>query len=823
MSDGEDEGWVAPHPGLVLDGRRELTRLLGSGAFGSVYEARQLDLDRLEAIKFLHERWVTSAGPEHDVRARFLEEARVMARMRGHHLVRVYDFGALPGGPPYFVMERLEGRTLRKRLQEGELTLREAVDLAVQVLEGLCEVHAHGVVHRDVKPENVFLAADGVRLLDFGLAKTSVAMTASDAVMGTPLYMAPELVTGLAGPDARTDLYAAAAVMYEMLAGTPPILRQSMTRRALEHAVVHEQPVPLRRHRGDVPPDLEALVMAGLAKDQGERPTTAREMLVRLLAIRDGWSEAGDADSERTLDDPVDVGRPSSADRTAEVTRPDLVVPAAAGRRALAAWWAVPGGLGGLLAMVALVWLGWPWWSSPESVEGGVLVTRAHWESEATVRSHAALCRALGGDRTVPRDAVVALRVRCTTLPRWGSAAADVERAGEQAQAGVVVHVEEDGVTMHVLPRARTLPLLAHLPVLELPTRAESIEPIAVVLRGVLAPDDASPEPIPALDPELDGLHWTVLAEVLRFHRALDPRDPEARRAHERVAELARCAEQPLQRGSVYCDLARLLHTLGQPCAHAVPPLRGLLGDVRAGDRPRHVVEIELARCLAREGEAGQAEALVAEVLGEHPDEPCVGVAVMSTVAQIVALGGDGGHELRRRVEQDVGQARCPARAMVVRERLARAYVWTTLGSPRWCLAAQDAAAALALEPRSVEAVTMWAEASAQCGETTPAEQRTMLDSLQPQRFDPGPGRVSVAFMRWVLTASRSDAHAVLLAFDEVRDDDVPLLDGTASSLRQAVCPPPGRGCAFDVLGSPKRAGARATLVASLGLGASSW
>lgn len=282
---------VRPRPGLVIDGERRLTRLIGAGSFGSVYEALQLDLDRLEAIKFLHERWMDDTCL--DVRTRFLEEARVMAKMRSPYLAEIYDFGTLPGGLPFFVMERLEGQTLRARLREREdLSLHEFFEIAAEILGGLAHAHAHAVVHRDVKPENIFLTAHGVKLIDFGLAKSSAMTATGERAMGTPLYMAPEILAGSKCPDASNDVYGASVVMYEMLSGRLPFRWPGLGRRALEQVVARERPLALDAQRPELPPGLDALIQRGLATQAHERPRTAFEMLASLQEIRLGWLEA---------------------------------------------------------------------------------------------------------------------------------------------------------------------------------------------------------------------------------------------------------------------------------------------------------------------------------------------------------------------------------------------------------------------------------------------------------------------------------------------------------------------------------------------------
>lgn len=298
-------------PGLVLEGKRVLIRSIGSGSFGTVYEARHLGLDRLEAIKFLQDRWLTD--PE--VRGCFVEEARLMARVRGAHLVEVYDWGLMPGGRPYFVMERLQGQTLRARLSAGaRISLDEFFDIAAQVLAALGEAHATDVVHRDIKPENIFLAADGVRLLDFGLARST--STPSDhGRAGTPLYMAPEIITGGQPHDARADLYALAIIMVEMLAGHHPFRRARPRRR--ERASARE-PLALPSTLGrELPPGLGALIGAGLARARDQRPRSAQQMLDQLTAIHRDWrSSAGGTEI-----DPRSAARPRLARRRAREDR----------------------------------------------------------------------------------------------------------------------------------------------------------------------------------------------------------------------------------------------------------------------------------------------------------------------------------------------------------------------------------------------------------------------------------------------------------------------------------------------------------------------
>lgn len=188
----------------------------------------------------------------------------------------------------------------------------------------------------------------------------------------------------------------------------------------------------------------------------------------------------------------------------------------------------------------------------------------------------------------------------------------------------------------------------------------------------------------------------------------------------------------------------------------------------------------------------------------------------MSTVARIAAHGGDRAGMLRLSATLTPAELRsCSARTMVVRELLERAYLEATQAPARWCDAALDAAEAHVLHPRSVEAATLWAEASVQCPSVTPEERSAVIEALELTRFEPGAERGSVAFVRWVITRARADALAVVRSHDDVPLGMVPMLEGTASSLREELCAEP---CAYELLVRPKQAGDRSDLLRRLGL-----
>ena len=265
-----------PLIGRKLDGRYEVLERLGSGGAGVVYRGRQIQLGRLVAIKVLHEEMAASQ----EWRRRFEREAQALSVLAHPNVVPVTDSG-IDGGVPFLVMELLQGKTLADLIREGPLPLGRALNIIRQTLRGLAFAHSKGIVHRDLKPTNVFLQAlpdhdDHVRLLDFGMVKflegpssrTLTDVTRPGAVVGTPAYLAPDQVKG--GPaDARTDVYAAGVLLFELLAGRRPFVADSAEGYIGAHLT---QPVPsLAKVRRRVP--RAAMFQVVIARAMTKNPT----------------------------------------------------------------------------------------------------------------------------------------------------------------------------------------------------------------------------------------------------------------------------------------------------------------------------------------------------------------------------------------------------------------------------------------------------------------------------------------------------------------------------------------------------------------------
>ncbi|MEW2011560.1 MULTISPECIES: Stk1 family PASTA domain-containing Ser/Thr kinase [Microbacterium] len=269
-----------PLIGRLVDSRYRVRGRIARGGMATVYVATDLRLERRVALKVMH----GHLSDDTVFQNRFIQEARSAARLADPHVVNVFDQGQ-DGEMAYLVMEYLPGITLRELLREQKrLTLPQTITIMDAILSGLSAAHRAGIVHRDVKPENVLLAEDGrIKIGDFGLARATSANTATgQMLLGTIAYLAPELVTrGTA--DARSDIYALGIMLYEMLAGEQPYKGEQPMQIAYQHAT-HSVPRPSVKNPA-VPEQLDELVLWATERSPEDRPTDAREMLERLREI----------------------------------------------------------------------------------------------------------------------------------------------------------------------------------------------------------------------------------------------------------------------------------------------------------------------------------------------------------------------------------------------------------------------------------------------------------------------------------------------------------------------------------------------------------
>jgi serine/threonine-protein kinase len=269
-------------PGQVLAQRYRVQRLLGKGGMGAVYLADDEVLGELVALKVISSAF---AVDEQAMIARFRREAAAARKVSSPNVIRIHDLGEARPGLLYLSVEYFAGRTLSDVIaQRGLVPIDDARDMLKQITNGLEAAHAAGVVHRDLKPSNVLIGERGaVKIIDFGLATTAVGegLTATGAILGTPHYMAPEQVRGKP-VDARTDVYALGALAYHLVCGRPPFHGDNAI--AIGFAHLSEPPPPPRQIRKDVPANLEAAILAALAKSPDERPASARAFLDKATA-----------------------------------------------------------------------------------------------------------------------------------------------------------------------------------------------------------------------------------------------------------------------------------------------------------------------------------------------------------------------------------------------------------------------------------------------------------------------------------------------------------------------------------------------------------
>jgi serine/threonine protein kinase len=277
--------------GQVIDGKYKLLRLLGDGGMGSVYEAEHLGLGVRVAMKVLHAELSRKAG----LNERFVQEARVSAQIKSAHVVHVTDVDRTPEGVAYLVMELLQGEPLSNVMRrEKKLSVGTAAEYTNQILQALEAAHALGVIHRDLKPDNVFLTFQGgkpvLKLIDFGIAKlkrdgqgATKNLTVAGMLMGTPEYMAPEQAYSADKVDVRADLYAVGCMMYEMLCGHTPASGEDP--RVVVLKVERGEVPPLVQEAPGVPAPIAGFVHRAMAPRPELRFATATEMRVELEAI----------------------------------------------------------------------------------------------------------------------------------------------------------------------------------------------------------------------------------------------------------------------------------------------------------------------------------------------------------------------------------------------------------------------------------------------------------------------------------------------------------------------------------------------------------
>lgn len=305
-------------------GQYRLTQLIGSGGMGEVYLAEHQMMKRPVAIKVIRPHRAHDPG----ALARFEREVRATSRLSHWNTIEIFDYGRTADGTFYYVMEYLPGLSIAELVdRHGPLAPERAVYLLQQTCDALAEAHALGLIHRDIKPGNLFAAQRGghydvAKLLDFGLAKRtisateSIQLTGEGSVTGSPLFMAPEQATG-GEPDARSDIYSIGAVAYFMLTGRPPFAFDNAIKVMIAHA--SEPVTPPSVHRPDVPSDLEAIIMRSLAKSPAERFQDTASLAAALSACECSgrWSRHEAAQWWAGLDRPA-----PPAERPAKLLEP---------------------------------------------------------------------------------------------------------------------------------------------------------------------------------------------------------------------------------------------------------------------------------------------------------------------------------------------------------------------------------------------------------------------------------------------------------------------------------------------------------------------
>jgi serine/threonine-protein kinase len=325
---GEQGAEDSSRLGLVVDGRYRIIELIGRGGMGTVFKAEHIGIGRTVAVKLLH----PSLAGVPEIAKRFEREARAIGRIEHPNCVDVSDSGKIEDGSLFLVMEYLEGESVGDLMADhGRVEPTRALHIMRHVLRGLGHAHQRHIVHRDIKPENIFLVKQGgddefAKILDFGIAKLvgsadkdSVKLTQAGVAFGTPVYMSPEQAVG--NPvDGRADLYAATVVLYEMIAGKPPFYSDDKIEVLSMHTTRPPPPLAEVAPGLEVAPEIEALLMRGLAKRPGDRFADAAEYIAAIDQVLSGLgSKVAKRLPQRTMTAPVTYGSaaPSARKQTA--------------------------------------------------------------------------------------------------------------------------------------------------------------------------------------------------------------------------------------------------------------------------------------------------------------------------------------------------------------------------------------------------------------------------------------------------------------------------------------------------------------------------
>ena len=344
LDDDEED----PLIGATVDGRYVVQGLLGAGGMGSVYRAHQKTMNRGIALKVLKRE--LSSDPQ--IVKRFLREVQVVSVLRHPNTIMVYDFGQTPENLLYIAMELLEGRELSDKLKEVvALPITAALDMVIQVCGSLSEAHEKGVVHRDLKPDNIFLAKLGgqdlVKVLDFGIAKLDTGneqtqLTRSGLTVGTPPYMSPEQAEGRPEITPGSDIYSLGCILYECITGRPPFIGESPVKILMDHCTTQPQPMSAVNPRLQIPPPVEQTVMAMLNKDVTQRPSSALELGKHLENLRQGGTGTMSAAPPSDLAYDSTAAWDSSEVSAAVANSPDALA-------ATGAWDSSGSGMGGVV------------------------------------------------------------------------------------------------------------------------------------------------------------------------------------------------------------------------------------------------------------------------------------------------------------------------------------------------------------------------------------------------------------------------------------------------------------------------------------------